>query len=492
MTSYNNDNIRKLEELTTTFLVVGGGIAGVTCAETLALYHPEESIILLTESNIIKTIANLEPVARYLYKFDVKEHSLKEDNSDSTKLAPAIVTIVDRLKNIDALKHCAHTNNGQIICYKFICLCTGAQPNLILSNNSRVIGIRDTDSVLTLQRRLKNAKSVVLLGNGGIASELAYELRGVEVHWVVKDSHIASTFVDPGAAHFFQESIRLKKLNKDETCKEISQSTTVIKRLRYAEDLPEELNEKLHEHGAALGPDWHRNFNLRADTDGNIDTLIIHYKSHVKQIKEENDMLIVSLSNGDPIKCDFLVSATGVEPNHNYTCSLPISLAADGGIAVNEMMETNVKNIYAAGDVCTSSWDPAQHWFQMRLWTQARQMGCMAGRSMGAKLKNELIYQDFCFELFGHVTQLFGFPVVLLGRYNGQGLGTDYELLLRSTPEKEYIKFVLQRGRLRGAILIGNTELAETCENLILNAIDLTPYGDDILNPDIDIEDYFD
>lgn len=491
MASYGSDNISQFEEHSSTFLVVGGGIAGVTCAETLAIYHPEENVTLITESSIIKTVTNLEPVARYVYKFDVKEQSLR-DNLGQVILAPAIVTIVDRIKNIEALDHYAITENGRRIYYKSVCLCTGAAPHLVRGNNPRVIGIRDTDSVLTLQKFLKDSKSVVLLGNGGIASELAYELHGIEVHWVVKDNHIASTFIDPGAAHFFQEAICFKRSEESNAGKEETQSTSIIKRLRYKEAQSEELRKEKQSHGAALGPDWHRNFTLTGSALSKTDTPIMHYKSHIKEIMEENNKLIVTLTNGERIECDFLISATGVEPSHNYSCSIPLNLSSDGGIAVNDMMETNVEGIYAAGDACTAMWEHGDHWFQMRLWTQARQMGCMAGRSMGAKLANEVIYQDFCFELFGHVTQLFGYPVILLGRYNGQGLGTSYELLIRSTVGKEYIKFVLQNGRLRGAILIGNTELAETCENLILNGIDLTPYGDDILNPDIDIEDYFD
>lgn len=43
-----------------------------------------------------------------------------------------------------------------------------------------------------------------------------------------------------------------------------------------------------------------------------------------------------------------------------------------------------------------------------------------------------------------------------------------------------------------GAVLIGETDLEETFENLILNQMDLTSYGEELLNPDIDIEDYFD
>ena len=43
-----------------------------------------------------------------------------------------------------------------------------------------------------------------------------------------------------------------------------------------------------------------------------------------------------------------------------------------------------------------------------------------------------------------------------------------------------------------GAILIGATNLEETFENLILNKMDLTPFKEHLLNPNIDIEDFFD
>ena len=56
----------------------------------------------------------------------------------------------------------------------------------------------------------------------------------------------------------------------------------------------------------------------------------------------------------------------------------------------------------------------------------------------------------------------------------------------------EYVKVVLQDGRLQGALLVGDTDLEETFENLILNQTDLSVYGEDLLNPNIDIEDYFD
>jgi NAD(P)H-nitrite reductase large subunit len=210
--------------------------------------------------------------------------------------------------------------------------------------------------------------------------------------------------------------------------------------------------------------------------------------------------LYVRLTTGSVFGCDLIVSATGVTPCLGF----PVTTVKDGqevnifsdvreGMSVDEEMRTCVSDVYAAGDVCVVDWkDHSSLWFQMRLWSQARQMGAYAARCMTRHTLGEPVIMDFCFELFAHVTRFFGFKVVLLGKYNAQGLGQDYELLLRYTKGMEYVKVVLQNGRMVGAVLIGDTELEETFENLILNQMDLSRFGEDLLNPDIDIEDYFD
>ena len=112
----------------------------------------------------------------------------------------------------------------------------------------------------------------------------------------------------------------------------------------------------------------------------------------------------------------------------------------EGGLVVNDNMRTSDGDIYAAGDICSASWAQADHWMQMRLWTQARQMGMMAARAMVAHTEGEEIQLDFCFEMFAHVTKFFDYKVVLLGLFNGQKLDNQYEVLLRVTPEVEYVK----------------------------------------------------
>ena len=51
--------------------------------------------------------------------------------------------------------------------------------------------------------------------------------------------------------------------------------------------------------------------------------------------------------------------------------------------------------------------------FQMRLWTQARQMGAYAAKCMVAAHSGTLadLMMDFCFELFTHVTKFFNYKV---------------------------------------------------------------------------------
>ena len=88
-----------------------------------------------------------------------------------------------------------------------LALCHGARPKLIEPSSPYVMGIRDTESVREFQGRLAGARRVLIVGNGGIATEMVYELEAVDVVWAVKDDAITANFVDAGAAQFFSERI---------------------------------------------------------------------------------------------------------------------------------------------------------------------------------------------------------------------------------------------------------------------------------------------
>ena len=75
---------------------------------------------------------------------------------------------------------------------------------------------------------------------------------------------------------------------------------------------------------------------------------------------------------------------------------------------------------------------------------------------------------------------------------NAAKCSSELELWIRVTPNEEYVKLVVYRGRVIGALLIGDTDLEEVCENLILNQIDVSYLNIAMLDPEKDLEDYFD
>lgn len=190
-----------------------------------------------------------------------------------------------------------------------------------------------------------------------------------------------------------------------------------------------------------------------------------------------------------------VISATGVTANSEiFTRNNSFSVGAEDGLLVDNEMRTNIEHIYAAGDVCAANWQLAAHWFQMRLWTQARQMGYYAAKCISAHLQGTNAALYFNFDVFTHVTNFFGFRVILLGLYNGQkNLPlSDCSIQYRVTAKKELLKVILQDGFMKGAVLIGETDFEDTFENLIYNQLDLSRFGDLLLDDVLDVEDFFD
>lgn len=209
-------------------------------------------------------------------------------------------------------------------------------------------------------------------------------MRSCAVVWVIRDRSISATFVDAGAAEFLMPRLldpasapavapcARRQYRLDETT-----DNTVVRHVHGAGEAKAPL-------GGALGPDWAVGLNLKNVAAER--AIRVEYEAEVARFWEAEAVpkekveaageqgwpLYVELSNGKVFGCDFLVSATGVTPN---TCGgLGLKLGADGGFAVDETMATSRPGVFAAGDCACAAWEWSPHWFQMRLWCQARQM----------------------------------------------------------------------------------------------------------------------
>lgn len=466
---------------------------------------PAAEVALITAASHIKAVVNFKQLSKTLEEFDVEECP----SSALQEKFPNVTVIQSAVTSLRTDTHTLQTEDGRTVGYEKLCVCSGARPKLLSQDQPYVLGVRDTESVQELQKRLSSAKRILVVGNGGIALELVFEVGGCEVVWAVKDRAIGNAFFDAGAAHFLVPALAVERPARAAVCKRARYTTEEAPggglHTFSAGAVQQRAGAGPTDSGSALGPDWHEGILLRGAEQA-FHGVRVEYECEVQEIFTSSDQrrpapesddgswpVYVLLTNGTMVGCDFIVSATGVMPNTDaFLQGNNFALAEDGGLRVDDHMVTSESDVYAAGDVCSACWEHSPWWQQMRLWTQARQMGWFAALCMAANVLSQPIELGFCFELFAHITKFFNYKVVLLGKFNAQGLGADHELLLRCTPGQEYVKVVLRGGRMVGAVLIGETDLEETFENLILNQMDLTPYKEELLNPNIDIEDYFD
>jgi NAD(P)H-nitrite reductase large subunit len=73
----------------------------------------------------------------------------------------------------------------------------------------------------------------------------------------------------------------------------------------------------------------------------------------VTQIVAKGEAYSVALSNGETVEADLVICAAGVRPNVAFLAGSGIAIGH--GVHVDESMRTDVRNIYAAGDVTEAS-----------------------------------------------------------------------------------------------------------------------------------------
>jgi NAD(P)H-nitrite reductase large subunit len=479
-------------------VIVGGGIAATTCLDTLVRDYCLDnarysSITLISTSRLLKKAVNYELKGRNIETFDVTEVGIQDiSNSIMVPEGLKVNFTLGYAKYINTVNKTVIVNRDELVeehHYDILSICIGSSPkvlNVIGAEESivkeRLITIRDTDSVEALKLKLSSCRRVAIVGNGGISLELIYTITNCEKIWIVRDEFIGHPFLDSEASRFLINSIQ--KIESRESRSEMPQFR------------PSKLGDKAT-HGPALGPYWLQQQDL-IGTHGSDDLKIIFNNNVDRIVGVEHDdwPLKLFLSDGQIIQCDLVVSAIGVLPNTINTFGDKLRTSeVDGGILIDEQMRSSICNVYAAGDVVScEEWRSNTLWFQMRLWTQARQMGQYCARCITAHLAKADPTIYFNFDCFTHSTKFFGVKVLLLGHYNLQSEDErrNIEVLVRIRENQDYTKLVIKEDRVIGAILVGETGLDETIENLIHDQIEIGSIKHQILDDTVDIDDYFD
>ncbi|HAZ31559.1 MAG TPA: hypothetical protein DCY61_02490, partial [Dehalococcoidia bacterium] len=167
------------------------------------------------------------------------------------------------------------------------------------------------------------------------------------------------------------------------------------------------------------------------------------------------------LDNGETLECQIVIIATGVVPNVDLVKSTIIKV--NRGILVNRFFQTNVSNIFAAGDVAETFDIPRAGGMVNANWPNAHEQGRYAGLCMAGKMV------EYPGSLGMNSVSLYNVPIISLGIFDPESEGIEgVDVKIRANPEQNiYQKLVFRDNRLKGAIFIGDLGYCGAVKDLI-------------------------
>jgi NAD(P)H-nitrite reductase large subunit len=184
----------------------------------------------------------------------------------------------------------------------------------------------------------------------------------------------------------------------------------------------------------------------------------------------------VLLTKGGQVQCDLVIMAIGVVPRTELVVGTEVKI--NRGIIVDNMMQTNVPDVYASGDVAEAyDFIIAQN-RTLPLWPLAVLEGQVAGANMAGKKT-----------LYGGGTNMsslkyFGVPIVSIGLANPKPDPTLELLVKQDTEHNVYKKLVLKNNIIVGMTLVNSIERAGVLFYLMKNAINVKKIKEQLLADD--------
>jgi NAD(P)H-nitrite reductase large subunit len=171
----------------------------------------------------------------------------------------------------------------------------------------------------------------------------------------------------------------------------------------------------------------------------------LHTSAQVKEItKNANGKLTLALNTGAAITADLVILATGIQPNVGFLDGSGIAM--NGGVLVNDRMQTNIPGVYAAGDVAAGpdllSGAAAVHAIQ----PTAVDHGRIAGANMAGK---ETHYPG---SLLINVLDVVKLHCASFGVWQEDGRETT---TIFNATRPIYRKYVWEGDRMVGALFVG-------------------------------------
>jgi NAD(P)H-nitrite reductase large subunit len=310
------------------YVIVGNGFAGTTAAEQLRKADPSCSIVLFADEPycLYNRIA-LPPMLRGQVteqKVLMRDLAWHEKHQIDLRLSTRVEKINVAEKTVLA--------GGREEPYDALLLATGGRPNPATAPGAagagNVYNFQYMDDTKAISHALETAKVGVAVGGSFIAYELAeaFVARGVETHWLIRGPRFLRRMLDEAAGELLHDAARA-------------------------------------------------------------DGVYLHFGEEVTEFVRDNGAVSkIVTTTGQTITTDLVGVGLGLTINTELCEGTGIRTRT--GIVTNEHLETDVKDIFAAGD-CAEFYDPiAEQHYRMGTWNSAGAHGKLVAANMAGDRKH--------------------------------------------------------------------------------------------------------
>lgn len=178
-----------------------------------------------------------------------------------------------------------------------------------------------------------------------------------------------------------------------------------------------------------------------------------HGNEGVVELKANGDCLEhVITSLGNDYEADMFILSTGVKPNTELAESIGVEIGETRAIKVNDKMQTNLKDVYAVGDVAEAYHAITKKPIYLPLATTAAKMGRIAGDVITG---GDLTFKGI---LGTSVVRLFGNTIAGTGMTEALARKDGFEPIVLTSVQSDYLDFMGGQNMIIKAVAHPETE----------------------------------
>jgi len=408
------------------YIIIGNSAAGISAVEAIRQRDKTPKILVFSDEDYP---AYCRCLISYYLAGEVGEDKIFYRPESFYQENNIELFLNKKVLRIDPKKNRIVCEDKSQFSYDALLIATGASPKFpeIKGIKKRgVFGFRTIKDTKEIAGLLPVTKTACVLGGGLIGLKAAYGLkkRNIEVKVVIKSRQVLSQMLDFQASSFVQK--------------------------------------RLEENGIEiiLGQD-------------------------IAEIIGNGDIKAIKLDSGKAFESSLVIVGKGVSPNIDLIRETEIKL--NEGILANNFMQTNIPNIYTAGDVCEGFDVTLGKHAVNALWPVAVEQGKVAGANMAG----DNLYYDGSLGM--NSIEFFGLPVVSLGIYKIKEGDTSFnELKLRDIKANIYKRIIFKDNFIVGATLVGDIKNSGIFLRLIRERIDVSSFKDRLLQENFGYPDIMD